>query len=84
MYVRGNQSYANGHLPKAEEYYTRGINSISPNETLQNCLRVLMLCYSNRAAARMSLGRMREALNDSLMAAAIDPNFPKAQLRAAK
>ncbi|KAH7667206.1 Dnaj-like subfamily c member 7 protein [Dioscorea alata] len=81
--LRGNQAYANGHLPKAEEYYTRGINSVSPNETLQNCLRVLMLCYSNRAAARMSLGRMREALNDSLMAASIDPNFPKAQLRAA-
>ncbi|KAM0947868.1 putative DnaJ domain, tetratricopeptide-like helical domain superfamily [Dioscorea sansibarensis] len=81
--LRGNQAYANGHLPKAEEYYTRGINSVSPNETLKSCLRVLMLCYSNRAAARMSLGRMREALSDSLMAAAIDPNFPKAQLRAA-
>ncbi|KAJ0978005.1 hypothetical protein J5N97_013479 [Dioscorea zingiberensis] len=81
--LRGNQAYANGHLSKAEEYYTQAINSVSPNETLRSCLRVLMLCYSNRAAARMSLGRMREALSDSLMAAAIDPNFLKAQVRAA-
>lgn len=43
-----------------------------------------MLCYSNRAATRMSLGRMRDALSDCVLAAEIDPNFLKVQLRAAK
>ncbi|KAJ6777614.1 HEAT SHOCK PROTEIN DNAJ WITH TETRATRICOPEPTIDE REPEAT-CONTAINING PROTEIN [Salix koriyanagi] len=43
----------------------------------------LMLCYSNRAATRMSLGRMRDALGDCKKAAAIDPNFIRVQVRAA-
>ncbi|KAG1371172.1 putative DnaJ subfamily C member 7 [Cocos nucifera] len=81
--LRGNQAYANGHPSKAEEYYTRGVNSISPIETSRNCSRALMLCYSNRAATRMSLGRMREALNDCMMAIAINPSFLRAQVRAA-
>ncbi|KVH90378.1 DnaJ domain-containing protein, partial [Cynara cardunculus var. scolymus] len=42
-----------------------------------------MLCYSNRSATRISLGRMREALGDCLMAATIDPNFLKAISRRA-
>ncbi|OAY68611.1 DnaJ subfamily C member 7 [Ananas comosus] len=81
--IRGNQAYANGLLSKAEEYYIRGINSIPPNETSGSCMRALMLCYSNRAATRMSLGRMREALSDCMAAAAIDPSFLRAQVRAA-
>jgi DnaJ family protein C protein 7 len=32
----------------------------------------------------MSLGRMRDALGDCVKAAAIDPNFLRVQLRAAK
>lgn len=43
-----------------------------------------MLCYSNRAATRISLGRMRDAIEDCMMAIAIDPNFFKVQVRAAK
>ena len=43
-----------------------------------------MLCYSNRAAARMSCGRMREALGDCMTAAALDPHFHKVHIRAAK
>ncbi|XP_075658269.1 uncharacterized protein LOC142628143 [Castanea sativa] len=42
-----------------------------------------MLCYSNRVATRMSLGRLRDALGDCVKAATIDPNFLKVQLRAA-
>ncbi|KAB1228003.1 hypothetical protein CJ030_MR1G022990 [Morella rubra] len=80
---RGNQAYMNGELSKAEECYTEGVNCISRCETSRSCLRVLMLCYSNRAATRMSLGRMRDAIGDCMMAAAIDPNFLKVQLRAA-
>ncbi|KAK1294230.1 Chaperone protein dnaJ 39 [Acorus calamus] len=81
--LRGNQAYANGEQSKAEEYYTRGIRCISPNETSQSCAKALMLCYSNRAATRMSLGRIREALGDCMMATAIDPSFFKAHVRAA-
>ncbi|KAI3696681.1 hypothetical protein L6452_29158 [Arctium lappa] len=81
--LRGNQAYGNGDLAKADDYYTQGLNSVSQSEKSKNCLRALMLCYSNRAATRISLGRMREALNDCLMAAAIDPNFLKVQIRAA-
>ncbi|KAF5743763.1 hypothetical protein HS088_TW08G00350 [Tripterygium wilfordii] len=81
--LRGNQAYSNGDLSKAEDYYARGINCIPESETSRSCLRALMLCYSNRAATRMSLGRMRDALGDCMSAIAIDPNFLKVQVRAA-
>lgn len=80
---RGNHAYANGDLSKAEDYYTRGVNCVSPKETSRTCIRALMLCYSNRAATLMSLGRLRDALRDCMMAAAIEPNFLRAQVRAA-
>ncbi|KAL5231554.1 hypothetical protein ABZP36_030330 [Zizania latifolia] len=79
----GNQAYANGHFATAEEYYTRGINSISGHGPSGRCSHALMLCYSNRAATKMSLGRMREALQDCLIATSIDPTFLKAKVRAA-
>uniref|UniRef100_A0A0D3EMA0 J domain-containing protein n=1 Tax=Oryza barthii TaxID=65489 RepID=A0A0D3EMA0_9ORYZ len=78
--IRGNQAYAEGQLAKAEECYTHGINSVSLNEA---SWKSLMLCYSNRAATRMSLGRMREALSDCRKATDIDSSFLKAQIRAA-
>ncbi|XP_059625039.1 uncharacterized protein LOC132268238 isoform X2 [Cornus florida] len=81
--LRGNQAYANGDLSRAEDYYTQGVKCVSQSETSRGCLRALMLCYSNRAATRMSLGRIRAALGDCMMAAAIDPNFLKVQVRAA-
>ncbi|KAK6937187.1 DnaJ domain, partial [Dillenia turbinata] len=81
--LRGNQAYANGDLSIAEDFYTQGVNSVSQAETSRSCLRAVMLCYSNRAATRMSLGRVREALEDCMMAASIDPNFLRVQVRAA-
>jgi DnaJ family protein C protein 7 len=84
FYFRGNQAYKNGDLSKAEDCYTQGVNCVSKSETSVSFLRALMLCYSNRAATRMSLGRMRDALGDCKMAAAIDPNFLRVQVRAAK
>ncbi|XP_076939030.1 uncharacterized protein LOC143607474 [Bidens hawaiensis] len=81
--LRGNQAYSNGDLAKAEDYYTQGLNSVSENEKSASCLKALMLCYSNRAAARISRGRMKDALEDCLMAANIDPDFLKVQIRAA-
>jgi len=80
---RGNQAYKNGNLSGAEDCYTQGVNCAS-NEASQKCRRALMLCYSNRAATRMSLGRMRDAIEDCMLAAEIDPNFLRVQLRAAK
>ncbi|OMO54363.1 Tetratricopeptide TPR-1 [Corchorus olitorius] len=80
---RGNQAYRNNNLSKAEEFYTQGINSVPSNETSRSSIKPLVLCYSNRAATRISLGRMREALADCLAAAALDPNFLKVYLRAA-
>ncbi|CAN6351235.1 unnamed protein product [Urochloa humidicola] len=79
----GNKAYENGHFATAEDYYTRGINSIFHHGTSGHCSRALMLCYSNRAATRMSLGMMREALQDCLTAMSIDPSFLKAKVRAA-
>ncbi|KAL5228097.1 hypothetical protein ABZP36_016362 [Zizania latifolia] len=78
--IRGNQAYAEGQFAKAEECYTCGINSVCLNEASS---KALMLCYSNRAATWMSLGRMREALSDSRKAIDIDSSFLKAQVRAA-
>lgn len=81
--LRGNQAYNKGELIKAEDCYTQGLNSVSENEKSRSCLKALMLCYSNRSATRVSLGKMKEALEDCLMAATIDPNFLKVQIRAA-
>lgn len=84
IYIRGNQAYKNGDLSMAEDCYTKGLKCVSKEGTSRNSLRALMLCYSNRAATRMSLGRMRDALEDCILAAEIDPNFLRVQLRAAK
>lgn len=81
--LRGNQAYAKGDFSKAEDYYTQGLNCISQTETSRSCLRALMLCYSNRAATRMLLGRLREALEDCTRASELDPSFLKVQVRAA-
>ncbi|CAH2072901.1 unnamed protein product [Thlaspi arvense] len=80
--LRGNNAYKTGDLSRAEESYTQGIDSVPKIETSRNCLRALMLCYSNRAATRMALGRMREAIADCMMASSIDSNFLKVQVRA--
>ncbi|KAK4837008.1 hypothetical protein QYF36_002084 [Acer negundo] len=81
--LRGNEAYKSGYMSKAEGFYTQGINSVPLSETAGCCIKPLVLCYSNRAAARISLERIREALEDCLMAAAMDPNFLKAHVRAA-
>ncbi|KAL6503016.1 hypothetical protein OROHE_024184 [Orobanche hederae] len=81
--LRGNQAYARGEFSKAEDCYTQGVHCISEHEASRSCLRALMLCYSNRAATRISLGRMREALEDCARASALDPYFVRVQVRAA-
>ncbi|CAN0901818.1 DnaJ homolog subfamily C member 7 [Linum grandiflorum] len=81
--LRGNQAYKTGDLLRAEDCYTQGLNCIPKNEKARCCLRALMLCYSNRAATRMSMGRMRDALEDCKASSEIDSNFLRVQLRAA-
>ncbi|CAN4106611.1 unnamed protein product [Withania somnifera] len=81
--IRGNQAYKSGNLLQAEVLYTKGIKSVSATEISGPCLEPLLLCYSNRAATRMSLRRMREAISDCASAAALDPHFLKVKLRAA-
>lgn len=81
---RGNQAHKDGDLSKAEDLYSRGINSVHSSERSGCWAKPLLLCYSNRAATRMSLGRIREALEDCMMATALDPTFMKVQMRTAK
>ncbi|KAI8014820.1 hypothetical protein LOK49_LG05G02154 [Camellia lanceoleosa] len=83
IFIRGNQAYEKGCMSEAEEFYTKGINCVLHSEKSGCCVEPLVLCYSNRAAARMSRGRMREALGDCMMAASLDPTFHKVQIRAA-
>ncbi|KAL8236678.1 hypothetical protein R6Q59_017759 [Mikania micrantha] len=80
---RGNQAYKKGDLLEAEGCYSKGINSIQDIETPGLRIEPLLLCYSNRAAARMALGRLREGLKDCRIAAGLDPTFVKANLRSA-
>ncbi|KAK4272495.1 hypothetical protein QN277_021047 [Acacia crassicarpa] len=80
---RGNQAYKDGDLSKAENFYTIGINSVPPSERSGCLSKLLLLCYSNRAAARIGLGRITEALGDCLMASAFDSTFLKVQMRTA-
>ncbi|KAL6145189.1 hypothetical protein ACLB2K_055877 [Fragaria x ananassa] len=81
--IRGNKAYRNKDFSKAEEFYTQGIVSVPSSERSGSCLKPLLLCYSNRAATRMYMGKIREALGDCMMATALDPNFLKVQMRAA-
>ncbi|KAL8129366.1 hypothetical protein V2J09_018521 [Rumex salicifolius] len=80
---RGNQAYSSGDPDKAEDYYTKGVNCISKSEASRDELRALMLCFSNRAAVRMSLERFRDALMDCRAASEIDPNFFRVRVRKA-
>ncbi|KAL8172158.1 hypothetical protein V2J09_023962 [Rumex salicifolius] len=80
--LRGNQAYKSRNLQKAEDSYTWGINCI-PSGEASGSVKPLILCYSNRAATRMALGRVREALEDCLMAVTLNPGFLKAHIRAA-
>lgn len=80
---RGNEAYEKGELSKAEDFYTWGVNCVPPNDSSGVAYTPLVRCYSNRAATRMALGRMREALQDCLMAVKLDPAFHRAQIRAA-
>lgn len=81
---RGNQAYAKGDYEKAEDCYTRGVSSISSEDASQSYRRASMLCYSNRAATRMAVGRMREALEDCKQAMMLDSSFLRVRLRAAR
>ncbi|KAK9664399.1 hypothetical protein RND81_14G038800 [Saponaria officinalis] len=80
---RGNEAYEKGDLSKAEDFYTFGVNSIPPGNTSDTVFTPLVRCYSNRAATRMALGRVREAVQDCLMAVKLDPTFHRAHTRAA-
>lgn len=68
-------------MRKAEECYTHGISSSSSSDSSEYSVA---LCYGNRAAARISLGRLREAISDCETAASLDPSYIKAYMRAAK
>ncbi|CAH2058516.1 unnamed protein product [Thlaspi arvense] len=81
--LRGNQAYRNGNMCKAEECYTHGINSSPSSDNSEHSVKPLALCYGNRAAVRISLGRLREAISDCEMAASLDPSYIKAYMRAA-
>ncbi|CAL0310094.1 unnamed protein product [Lupinus luteus] len=81
--LRGNQAYKDGGLSEAEDFYTLGINSVPSSERSGCLLKPLLLCYSNRAATRMRLGRIGEALGDCGLAIALDPTFQKAKMRIA-
>ncbi|GAV60423.1 DnaJ domain-containing protein/TPR_11 domain-containing protein [Cephalotus follicularis] len=81
--LRGNQAYKDGNLSNAEDYYTQGINSFPSTDTSGSRVKPLVLCYSNRAATQISLGKIREALGDCMMAATLDPDFLKVYVRAA-
>ncbi|CAL0310606.1 unnamed protein product [Lupinus luteus] len=81
--LRGNQAYKDGDLSEAEDFYTLGINSVPSSERSGCLIKPILLCYSNRAATRMRLGRIREALGDCQLATALDPTFQKAQMRIA-
>ncbi|XP_019426030.1 PREDICTED: uncharacterized protein LOC109334616 isoform X1 [Lupinus angustifolius] len=81
--LRGNQAYKDGGLSEAEDFYTLGINSVPSTERSGCLIKPLLLCYSNRAATRMRLGRIREALGDCGLAIALDPTFQKAKMRIA-
>ncbi|KAK7312178.1 hypothetical protein VNO77_35856 [Canavalia gladiata] len=81
--LRGNQAYKIGDLSTAENCYKQGLSCVSKEEASRSCLRALLLCYSNLAATHMSLGWMRDALEDCMKAAEIDQSFLRVQLRAA-
>ncbi|KAJ8445800.1 hypothetical protein Cgig2_027881 [Carnegiea gigantea] len=81
---RGNEAYEKGELSKAEDFYTWGVNCVPPDDTSTVAFRPLVRYYSNCAATRMALRRVREAMQDCLIAIKLDPTFHRAHIRAAK
>ena len=82
--LRGNVAYSQGQFPRAEDFYGRGIESVSHFLHIPRCSRAAMLCWSNRAATRMHLSRISGALSDCSKAMEVDPSFLRVKLRAAR
>ncbi|KAL6209917.1 hypothetical protein ACLB2K_020856 [Fragaria x ananassa] len=80
--IKGYEAHCNNDFLIVQQYYTLGIESLHASER-SCCLKRLSQCYSDRAAARVSLGRIREDLADALMAIQLDPGYPDDRVRAA-
>ncbi|KAM7264888.1 hypothetical protein ACFE04_002571 [Oxalis oulophora] len=68
-------------MSQAEYYYTQGINCIPLSESSRSSAKLLLVCYINRAATRISLKMIREALGACIAAVALDSSFLKAYMR---
>ena len=71
---RGRNSFQTGNFPEAEVLYTKGIE-VSDVDELKGAL--LAILYSNRALARLNIGKVTEALEDSNLAIEQDSTYIK-------
>ncbi|GMH78933.1 hypothetical protein TL16_g07981 [Triparma laevis f. inornata] len=70
---RGRAAFGQGNYPLAEVLYSKGIE-LDPHAIL----------YSNRALARMNLGKLDESIDDSKSSISLDPNYVKGHWRLAQ
>lgn len=78
-------AYQKADFALAEELYTKGITAaLAFAPEARGCAAAAALCYSNRAATRIVVGRQREALDDCRLAKSLDSQFTKATVRAAR
>ncbi|CAB9526757.1 DnaJ homolog subfamily C member 7 [Seminavis robusta] len=76
----GNDQFSAGHIEEARELYSRALTMLS--KTTDDKLKAT--CYSNRAAALLTLERYSECVQDCTKAIQLNPSYLKAYVRKAK
>ena len=78
--AQGNEHFVRGEFLEAEKLYC---DSIELEKSQTNDNKILHILYTNRSAARLSLKKYVEALEDASMAIAANRSFVKAYFRKA-
>ena len=73
--VAGNEAFKLGEYMQAGVFYTQAMQ-LAPSDN-----ELLCVCLANRAACNLKLGRLEEALDDSVACIAIDDKYTKGWFR---
>nr|CCA23467.1 hsp90like protein putative [Albugo laibachii Nc14] len=76
---RGNAAFQQKSLQEADVLYSKGIQCDS-----ENCSKNVHMLYANRAAAKLEMGKVEEALKDAESSINMEPKYTKGYFRKAQ